>query len=122
ETLELYSPTLVYMVLKNAKTGAELAKSNPQAPPPGDQRIEFTAPDDGDYRLEVQHLNLIGGPSEVYRLTVTPAAPDFDLTLAADRVEVSQGGLGPIPVQVSRKGYAGPIELSLVGDPALSAT
>ena len=42
-TLEAYSPTLVYMVLRNAKTNAEIAKTNPQTPPPGDQRIDFTA-------------------------------------------------------------------------------
>src|SRR5205823_2821706 len=55
-TLELYSPTLVYMVLKDAKTGADVAKSNPQAPAPADQRIDFTPAADGDYVLEVQHL------------------------------------------------------------------
>ncbi len=42
-TLDLYSPTLVYMVLKNAKTGADIAKNNPQAAAPADQRIDFTA-------------------------------------------------------------------------------
>src|SRR5262249_37905634 len=47
-TLELNSPTLVYMVLKDAK-GAEVAKTNPQAVPPADQLIDFTPPADGDF-------------------------------------------------------------------------
>ncbi len=116
-TLELYSPSLVYMVLKNAKTGAEVGKSNPQAPPPGDQRFEFTAPDDGDFVLEVQHLTFAGGPSEVYRVTVTPSTADFDLVLPAIQFELSAGAFAPIPVQVARRGYTGPIELSWSGGP-----
>ncbi len=122
QTLELYTPTLVYMILKNAKTGAEVARSNPQTPAPGDQRFEYTSPDDGDYILEVQHLTFAGGPSEVYRVTVTPSTPGFDLVLPGDRFELSPGSFAPIPVTVTRRGYAGPIELSVVGAPGLAGT
>jgi hypothetical protein len=108
-TLERYSPTLVYMVLKNAKTKAEVAKTNPQLAPPADQRIEFTPPADGDYLLEVQHLNYLGGPSEAYHLTVTPSEPGFTLALGLDRYDVIPGGVLALPVQVTRRGYAGPI-------------
>jgi hypothetical protein len=111
-TLERYSPTLVYMVLKDAKK-AELAKTNPQLAPPADQRLEFTAPADGDYVLEVQHLNLLGGPSEAYHLTITPSVPGFELSLALVRYDVTPGGVLALPVQVVRRGYAGPIEVSV---------
>ena len=121
-TLELYSPTLVYLVLKNAKTGADIAKNNPQAAAPADQRIDFTPTEDGDVVLEVQHLTFAGGPSEVYRITVTPIASGFDLVLPADRFELSPGSFVPIPVIVARRGYAGPIELSLSGADGLTAT
>jgi hypothetical protein len=121
-TLELYSPTLVYMELKNAKTGAVLTKSNPAAPPPGDQRFEFTPPDDGDYILEVQHLTFAGGPSEVYRVTITPSVTGFDLVLPAERFELSPGSFVPIPVQVTRRGYTGPVDLSVTGAPGLTGT
>jgi hypothetical protein len=121
-TLELYSPSLVYMVLKNAKTGAEVAKSNPQAPPPADQRFEVAVPDDGDFVVEVQHLNFAGGPSEVYRLTVTPSTPGFDLVLPGDRFELAPGSFVPIPVTVARKGYTGPIELTISGGAGLTGT
>jgi hypothetical protein len=121
-TLELYSPTLVYFVVKNAKTGAELAKSNPQAPPPADQRLEFNVGEDGDYLIEVQHLNLAGGPSEVYHLTVTPNLPSFEVALGMERHDLSPGGFAPLLLAVTRKGYAGPIDLSVVGPPGLSGT
>lgn len=120
-TLELASPSLVYLVLKNAK-GAELAKSNPQAAPPADQRIDFTPSDDGDYTLEVQHLNFVGGPSEAYHLTIRPAADLFTLNVASDRFELAPGGAAAVPIQVARDGYTGPIELSVLGAPGLTAT
>ncbi len=61
--------------------------------------------------LEVQHLTFAGGPSEVYRITVTPVTPTFDLVLPADRFELSAGSIVPVPVTVVRRGYTGPIEL-----------
>jgi hypothetical protein len=120
-TLDLASPSLVYLVLKNAKTGAELAKSNPQAAPPADQRMEFTPPEDGDYVLEVQHLNFAGGPSELYHLSVQPAAT-YELTLSSDRFDLAPGGLVPIGVQANRRGYTGPIELSVLGPAGLTGS
>ena len=113
-TLEYFSPSLVYMSLKNAK-GAEIAKTNPAVPHPADQRIEFTAADDGDYLLEVQHLSFASGPSESYRITVRPVANGFDLVLPNERFDIAPGNAAAIPVQVVRKGYTGPIELSLAG-------
>src|SRR5206468_3009537 len=86
QTLEFNSPTLVYMVLRDAK-GTQLAKTDPQAVPPADQRIDFTPKSDGDYNLEVQHLNYLGGPSEIYRITIIPYEPGFDLALTLDRYD-----------------------------------
>jgi hypothetical protein len=121
-TLELYSPSLISMELKNAKTLAVVAQTNPATPPPGDQRFEFTASEDGDFVLEVHHLILTGGPSEVYRITVTPSVAGFDLVLPVDAFELSAGSFAAIPVQVVRRGYAGPIDLSVAGPPGLTGT
>jgi hypothetical protein len=121
-TLEYYSPSLLYIVVRNAKTNAELAKSNPQLPPPADQRIDFTAPEDGDFLLEVSHLHFAGGPSESYRITVRPTAPAFDVVLPNERFDVSPGGAAAIPVQIVRKGYAGPIEINAKGNPSLTGS
>jgi hypothetical protein len=107
--------TEVYMVLHDAK-GGKVQASNPMAAP----RLDYTAPADGDYTLAVEHLHYWGGPSEAYRLTVTPYRPEFDLSLALDRFDVAAGGTVSIPVQAARRGYTGPIELSVVGPKGLS--
>jgi hypothetical protein len=119
DTLELHTPTLLYMVLKDAK-GGEVAKCNPQAPTPMDQRIDFKAPADGDYFLEVQHLNYVGGPNEVYRISVVPYEPDFEVSLGLDRYEIAQVGKHYVPVNVTRHDYAGPIEVVAMGTPGIS--
>jgi hypothetical protein len=115
QTLELYSPTDVYMILKDAK-GTQLAATNPANPP----RLDYTAPADGDLTLHVEHLHLWGGPTETYRVTVTPYEPGFDLSLALDRYDLFPGGFASIPIQVTRRDYAGPIEVSVVGPPGFS--
>jgi hypothetical protein len=112
-TLEQNSPTLVYMVVKDGKGKGELARSNPQQNPPADQRIEFTPPADADYLVEVQHLNYQGGPSEAYRLAVTPSFPRFDLSLSLERFDAPQAGAVSLPILATRRGYPGPIELSV---------
>jgi hypothetical protein len=120
QTLELGSPTLVYMVLKNAKTKAELAKTNPQATPPADQVIDFTSPEDGDYLLEVQHLNYVGGPDEVYRLTITPKQPSFELSMGLERFDLSAGGHAVLPLQLKRNNFAGPVGVRVHGHAGLT--
>src|SRR5262249_28651827 len=119
-TLDQYSPALVELVLRGGKSKGDVAKSNPQLAPPLDQRFEFTAQEDGDYVLEVRHLTLMGGPTEVYRVTVTPSVPGFDLTLGIERYDVIPGGTLSLPVLVTRRGYTGPIDVSVIGLPGLS--
>jgi hypothetical protein len=113
-TLEHHSPTLVYLVVKDARGQGELAKSNPQLLPPEDQRIDFTAPADGDYLVEAQHLNYLGGPSEAYRLTVTPNTTSFELGLGIERYDAAAGGSVSLPLLLTRRGYNGPIDVSVV--------
>jgi hypothetical protein len=115
-TLEQHSPTLVYLVVKDARGKAELARSDPQLVPPDDQRIQFTAPADGDFLIEAQHLNYLGGPSEVYRLTVTPGVPTFELGLGIERYDAAAGGAVSLPLLLTRRGYEGPVEVSVVAD------
>lgn len=121
-TLEAYSPSLLHIAVKNAKTGADITKSNPAAPPPADQKIDFTAPDDGDFLIEVTHLHFAGGPNETYRLTIRTPAPGFDIVLPNERFDVAPGGTAAVPVQIVRKGYTGSLELSAKGHPGLTGT
>src|SRR5207302_6001004 len=68
-----------------------------------------------------EHLNYAFGPCEVYRLTVTPPTPGFDLALASDRVAVPQGQAALIPVAtLVRRDFGGPIELRVAGPPGLT--
>jgi hypothetical protein len=115
-THELGSPTEVYMTLHDAK-GAQLQASNPMATT---TRLDFTPPADGDYTLQVEHLHLWGGPDEVYRVTVTPYEPGFDLAVALDRFNLTQGGKLSIPILMPRRDFDGPIEISVVGPKGIS--
>lgn len=115
QTHELNSPTEVYMVLKNAM-GGEVGKSNPAAAP----RIDFTAPADGDFTISVEHLLYWFGPSETYRIAITPYEPGFDLSLLIDRYDVPQGSNAAVNVMATRRDYAGPIEVSVVGHPGIT--
>ena len=117
QTQEYYSPTEVYLVLKDAK-GAQVGVSNPAV----GARIDFTPAADGDYVLSVEHLHYWGGPSESYHLTIEPYAPSFELSILLDRWDVAQGGTRSIPIMATRRDYAGPIEVSVVGPPGISGS
>jgi hypothetical protein len=118
-TLDMYSPTEVYMVLKDAK-GADVAKTAPSDAAKAN-RLDFTAPAEGEYILAVEHLHYWGGPSESYRITVTPYEPGFDIVLLSERADASQGSGAVVNIQsVVRRDYTGPIELSVVGHPGLT--
>jgi hypothetical protein len=110
QTLELNSPAEVYMALNDSK-GAKLQSTNPMAAP----RLDFTATADGDYILAVEHLHLWGGPSETYRVTITPYEPGFDLSVALERWDAAGGGAFSVPILATRRDYKGPIEVSVVG-------
>lgn len=114
-THELYSPTEVYLVLRDAK-GVQVAASNPAQAP----RLDFTAPADGDYTLLVEHLLYWGGPAETYRLTLQPYEPGFTLGLPLDRFDVAPGSVTAVPLTVTRRDYNGPIEVTVVGPPGIS--
>jgi hypothetical protein len=116
-TAEHHSPSEVYVAIKNDK-GAQVIATNPMAAP----KLDFTAPADGDYTIVVEHLHAWGGPDEVYRLTVTPYAPGFGMTLNLDRWDVPPGGTFSVPIFVQQAGYAGAIEVSVVGPKGLSGT
>ncbi|HZV07190.1 MAG TPA: hypothetical protein VE999_19060 [Gemmataceae bacterium] len=115
QTHELGSPTEVYMTLRDAR-GAQLQVSDPMKA----ARLDFTPQTDGDYTLQVEHLHLWGGPDEVYRVSVIPYEPSFDLTVALDRFNVEQGGKLSIPILAPRRDFDGPIEISVQGPKGIS--
>ena len=115
QTTDLGSPSEVLLTVVDAK-GAKLAETNPTQA----ARLDFKAPAAGDFVIVVEHLHLWGGPDEAYRLQVAPYEPGFDLTLAAERIDVRKEGTAALPLQIVRRDYAGPVELSLVGPAGLA--
>jgi hypothetical protein len=116
-TYELNSPAEVLIRVLDAK-GGEIARSNPAQQA---ARVEFTPAADGDYTIACEHLNYLAGPNEIYHLSIERAIGDFAITLALDRGEAPVGDGTAILATVNRlSGFAGPIELSIAGDDALS--
>ena len=87
--------------------------------PAGDSRLEFTAPQDGDYFLRLSEQTGAGGSQAIYRLTVEPLKPDFLLHHWPDAVPVwGAGNTSAFVVQVQRwGGLAGDIQLKVEGLP-----
>jgi hypothetical protein len=118
QTADIGSPADVLLAVQDG-AGKVLARSRPE----GAARIDFTAPADGDYWVVAEHLNYAFGPSEFYRLTVAPAAPEFDLDLTTDRLDVPQGQVALLPIPLlARRDYGGPIEVTVVGPKGLDGS
>jgi pre-peptidase len=83
-----------------------------------DSRLEFTAPETGEYIARITDLQERGGPSYTYRFCITPAAPDFRLTFTPDRLALGRGGRAPLRVTAERlNGFEGEIALEVTGLP-----
>lgn len=117
-TQEVHSPSVVYLVLRNAQ-GNQVAASNPTADP---ARIDFTLPDDGNYTLAVEHLHFWGGPEETYRIILGLHEPDFGLTAQLDRQDAPPGSTVPVHVTANRRDYGGPIEIAVSGPTGVSGS
>ncbi len=73
-----------------------------------DLETVFAPPSDGGYSIEVRDLFKTAGPRHLYRLRVTPADPDVELKLAADRFELTVGT--PLDMSISvdpKNGFEG---------------
>lgn len=92
--------------------GKVLAESDDSGRNDRDLERSFTAPADGEYRLVVRDLNGRGGPRFAYLLSVLEARPDFTLSLASDRFDLTPGKVTKITVAVQRRdGLAEPVEI-----------
>jgi hypothetical protein len=89
-----------------------------------DARLEWTAPEDGLYALQVSDLHSRGGDDFGYVLQAEPAKPDFELTCDPDKQNVGPGGRVPVFVQLTRTGgFNGPVTMEWEGlPPGLSAS
>jgi hypothetical protein len=67
--------------------------------------------------LAVEDLAERGGPHYGYRVSVRKIAEDFRLSLASPFVNIPAGGTAVVNVAADRRGYNGPIQLSVDGLP-----
>jgi hypothetical protein len=84
-----------------------------------DSAIIFDPPADGDYRVRITDARGQGGSPYVYRLTVRPPRPSFQVRFNPTAPAVWKGGAVPITVTADRSdGYDGPIDVRLENLPA----
>jgi hypothetical protein len=84
-----------------------------------DAHIEWKAPADGAYAIQVADLHDRGGASYGYVLLAEAANPDFTLACDPDMLNVGPAGRVPLFVRLTRRqGFAGPVTLSWESLPA----
>jgi hypothetical protein len=109
-------------VLANADdTNIPLPPKNgvPQSLALPDPSLEFTIPGGtSEITLGVRDLENRGGIGFPYRIVVEPLNPDFQVQVDESQVSVPRGGTAAVGVIVVRKGYTGPITVSVADPPA----
>jgi hypothetical protein len=79
-----------------------------------DARIEWKAPADGIYAIQIADLHARGGETLPYVLLAEEASPDFSLTCDPDMINVGPGGRVPLFVRVARRqGFSAAVDLNL---------
>jgi hypothetical protein len=98
--------------------GKTLAEAD-DAPGSKDPRLEWSAPGDGTFTVQVADLHSRGGEEFGYVLEAQAARPDFDVTCDPDKINVGPGGRVPLFIQVARRaGFKGPVTLRWEGLPS----
>jgi hypothetical protein len=79
-----------------------------------DPSIDVTVPDGVTLLVaELRDQRQRGGLNFTYRLTVEPIVPDFELRIANPEINVPKDGNAVMTVNVTRRGYVGPIQLKI---------
>lgn len=114
----LGSPTDAAISLLNA-AGQTLSTAAAGAPGARDPRLSFTAPADGEYLLQIRETAMSRlGERLVYRLEAVPQAPDFQLELSAELLDLQPGAAGDVEVKLQRLGgFAGAVQITAQGLP-----
>jgi hypothetical protein len=111
EAKSLNSPADAEVVVLD-RTGREQRRT-------GDSDLElpfdYTAPNDGEYRLVLRDRQHDGGPDFTVRLTVRSDPFPPKLVADVEGLTVPQGSYQPVPILVTRFGTIGPIKLTLRG-------
>ncbi|HWB00067.1 MAG TPA: hypothetical protein VG713_16350 [Pirellulales bacterium] len=85
---------------------------------PDAKLVDWSAPADGRYTVELRDLQWQGGPQFVYFLSIEPSEPGFDLEIDGDKAIAGPGGSAVAFVRAYRRGgFTGEIQLSAGGIP-----
>ncbi len=77
-----------------------------------DSFLEFTAPAEGEYTLEIRNVEEVAGRDCFYRLNATKIVPDFQISIETDRIAIPAGGKLALKAEVRRTGgFAGQVEV-----------
>ena len=101
-------------------TGKQLTQFGASPSNPAEAKTQFTFPEDGLFRIEIQDLfPERGGPRYAYRLKIEPPdSPDFHLKLPSDSLTVLRNGQAKFKVTAERlNGMNGDITLQVKGLP-----
>ena len=84
-----------------------------------DSRLDWTAPADGDYTIDVRDLAGHAGPTYYYNLTAERLIPDFKIKFDTDRGMIAPGNHTAWFALVERRyGFAGEVHVDVKGLPA----
>jgi hypothetical protein len=84
-----------------------------------DPSLEFTIPGGtNEITIAIRDLENRGGLGFPYRIVVEPLFPDFQILASESQVSIPRGGTAAVGVTIVRKGYSGPITVTVADPPA----
>jgi hypothetical protein len=84
-----------------------------------DPSLDLTIPGGtNEITLEIRDLENRGGIGFPYRILVEPLLPDFEVVANESEVSIPKGGTASFSVTVVRKGYSGPISVTVADPPS----
>jgi len=117
-----YGSELDSMLVVTDASGKEVASNDDGVAVAGqvtkDSRLDFTAPDTGEFVAQITDLQGRQGPGYTYQLSIRVPTGDFKLTFTPDRLAVGPGGRIPLTVTAERLfGFDGEIGIEVNGLP-----
>src|SRR5271170_1349950 len=83
-----------------------------------DSKLDFVAPEDGEYLLHLKDVRGMEGRDFAYRLTIRDATPDYQLSADPENPNIPRGGSVPVTVAITQlRNYEGPIQVEVKGLP-----
>ena len=96
-------------------------RNNQQTPPivVPNPSLDMTVPGGtNEVTLVIRDLENRGGVGYPYRIVVEPLVPDFELLVDDPQISVPRGGVATVGVTIRRKGFSGPITVTVADPPA----